>query len=180
MREILLDEFNLLIGCPRDRERAAKSEVQYFIGDLLSDTHLSISVTGISGLISCLTSLNPFHVVHRLREFAFENPYQFRFAIRFTPLEYCVESNLAAIAETARHLLQKINENETFRVTVRRRQTSLGNMDVIRAVAEEIPRTVNLDNPDKTVWVEIVGEKTGISILNERTDILSISSMEAV
>ncbi len=178
MRGISLKEFNLLVGCPKDREQAAKSEIQYFIGDLLADANLIITVTRISGLITCRTSLDPFHVVHRLREFALENPYQFRFAVRFTPLEFCVKSNLATLAEIARQLLQRINEHETFRVTVRRRQTTLENMDVIKAIAEEIPRTVNLDDPDRTIWVEIVGEMTGISVLDEGTDILSITAME--
>jgi len=177
VREVSLRAFNLLVGCPREREKAAKSEVQYFVGDLLADANLVISFTDISGLITCWTSLDPFYVVHKLQEFALENPYQFRFGVRFTPLEYCVESNLETISKTARHLLEKISENETFRVTVRRRQTNLENMEVVKAVAEEIPRIVNLDKPDKTIWVEIVGELTGISVLNERKDILSITSM---
>ncbi|MFW9959999.1 MAG: THUMP domain-containing protein [Candidatus Thorarchaeota archaeon] len=178
MRETSLRAFNLLVGCPREREKAAKSEVRYFIGDLLQDAELLISFTNVSGLITCWTSLDPFYVVHKLREFALENPYQFRFGVRFTPLEYCVESNLEVISRTARHLLGKIGENETFRVTVRRRQTNLENMEVVRAVAEEIPRKVNLDEPDKTIWVEIIGELTGVSVLNEERDILSITSMK--
>ncbi|MBN2229498.1 MAG: THUMP domain-containing protein [Candidatus Thorarchaeota archaeon] len=173
----LLREYNLLVACPRDRERAAKSEVQYFIGDLLGDEDLHISRTPISGLISCKTSLDPFEVVHRLREFAIENPYQFRYSIRFTPFEYCVESNLETIAEVARRLLEKISEDETFRVTVRRRHTNLEHMEVVEVVAHEIPRTVNLDNPDKNIWVEIVGEWTGMAILKEEDDILSIMTM---
>jgi tRNA acetyltransferase TAN1 len=177
VRECSLRTFNLLVGCPREREQAAMSEVRYFVGDLLADTELAISLTSVSGLVTCWTSLDPFYVVHRLRKFALENPYQFRFGIRFTPLEYCVESNLDVISKTARQLLGKIAENESFRVTVRRRQTDLENMDVVKVVAEEVPRKVNLDNPDKTIWIEIVGEKTGMSVLNERTDILSIKSM---
>jgi tRNA acetyltransferase TAN1 len=167
VREVSLRAFNLLIGCPREREKAAKSEVQYFVGDLLADTNLVISFTDISGLVTCWTSLDPFYVVHRLREFALENPYQFRFGVRFTPLEYCVESNLETISKTARYFLEKIDENETFRVTVRRRQTDLENIEVVMAIAEEIPRNVNLEEPDKTIWVEIVGELTGMSVLNE-------------
>jgi tRNA acetyltransferase TAN1 len=178
VREVLLSAFNLLVGCPRDREQAARSEVRYFVGDLLADTNLAVSFPNISGLITCWTCLDPFYVVHKLQELALENPYQFRFGIRFTPLEYCVESNLEAITQTARNLLVKIDANETFRVTVRRRQTALENMEVVKAVAEEIPRTVNLDKPDKTIWVEIVGEMTGMSVLNESTDILSITSMK--
>jgi len=173
----MLDEFNLLVACPRDRERAARSEIQYFIGDLMEDSNLKISKTHISGLLTCKTSLNPFEVIQKLREFALENPYQFRFAIRFTPIDLCVESDIEAIKGAARSLLEKIGEDETFRVTVRRRHTTLENMDVVVAVASEIERKVNLDNPDKIVLVEIVSDTTGISVLDDETDVLSIMTM---
>ena len=173
----VLGEFNLLVACPRDREQAARSEIQYFIGDLMEDSELKISKTHISGLLTCKTSLDPFEVVQKLREFALENPYQFRFAIRFTPIEQCVDSDIEAIKGAARKLLQKIGEDETFRVTVRRRHTNLENMDVVVAVASEIERKVNLDNPDKIVLVEIVSDTTGISVLNDETDVLSIMTM---
>jgi tRNA acetyltransferase TAN1 len=178
VREFSLNKYNLLVGCPRDREQAALSEIKYFIGDLLTDSSLMASITSISGLITCWTSLNPFHVVHKLRAFADENPYQFRFALRFTPLDYWVNADLDTISKTAKILLQEIQENETFRVTVRRRQTDLENMEVVKAIAEEIPREVNLDSPDKTIWVEIVADRAGMSVLKEKEDILSISSMK--
>lgn len=177
MRRESLREYNLLVACPRDRERAATSEIRYFIGDLLGDLELKVSRTPISGLLACETSLNPFEVIQRLREFAIENPYQFRFAIRFTPLEECVESEIEKIVDAARKLLPKIEEKESFRVTVRRRHTELENMEVVIAVAEVFPRKVNLDEPDKTVLVEIVGEWTGLSVLDEKSDILSIMTM---
>jgi len=174
---ILLGEFNLLVACPRERERAAKSEILYFIGDLIGDPELKVSNTHISGLLTCKTSLDPFEVVQKLREFALENPYQFRFAIRFTPIEVCVESNIELIQEAARNLLHKIEEDESFRVTVRRRHTDLENMDVVVAVASEIKRKVNLDKPDKIVLVEIVSDTTGVSVLEDESDVLSIMTM---
>lgn len=172
-----LQEFNILIGCPRERERAAISEVRYFIGDLLGDEELHVNRTRIIGLITCKTSLDPFEVIKDLREMARENPYQFRFAIRFTPLELCVPSKLDEIVAGAKKLLGKIPEDETFRVTVRRRHTTLENMEVVTAVADVIPRKVDLDNPDKIVWIEIVGELTGMSILQHEENILSIMTM---
>jgi tRNA acetyltransferase TAN1 len=177
VRDTSLNKFNLLVSCPRDRERAAQSEIRFFIGDLLVDSSLVVSITDISGLLTCWTSLSPFEVIHRLRVFAIENPYQFRFAIRFTPLDYCVDANLDTISKTAQILLERIEENETFRVTVRRRHTDLENMEIIKTVAEQIPRPVNLGNPDKTIWVEIVGDKAGLSVLNEKEDILSIKAL---
>jgi tRNA acetyltransferase TAN1 len=169
--------YNLLVGCPRDRERAAWSETRYFIGDLLEDAELRISRTHISGLLACQTNLDPFDVVHKLKEFALENPYQFRFAIRFTPLQFCIPSEISQIVAAAQEIHQQISDNETFRVTVRKRHTDLHTMDVVEQVAAIIDRKVDLDNPDKTVWIEIVGSWTGISVLNEENDILSIMTM---
>jgi len=167
----------MLVASPRDRERAAKSEILYFIGDLLGDSELRVAHTHISGLLACKTSLDPFDVVSRLREFALENAYQFRFAIRFTPLEECVDSNIEDIVEATKRLLSKIGEDDSFRVTVRRRHTDLENMEIVTAVAAEIPRKVNLDAPDKTVLVEVVGDWTGLSVLSSEDDILSIMTM---
>ncbi|MFW9918162.1 MAG: THUMP domain-containing protein [Candidatus Thorarchaeota archaeon] len=167
----------MLIGCPREREGAAISEVRYFIGDLLGDENLQVNRTRIIGLITCKTTLDPFEVVKSLKEMAIENPYQFRFAIRFTPLERCVNSDLEEIVNSVKELLDRIKEDETFRVTVRRRHTSLENMEVVSAIASVVDRKVDLDKPDKTVWIEIVGELTGISILDQENDILSIMSM---
>ncbi|MFX1481977.1 MAG: THUMP domain-containing protein [Promethearchaeota archaeon] len=177
MRRKRLPDYNLLVATPRDRERAAKSEIMYFVGDLLEDAEIKVVPTHISGLLACRTSLDPFDVIHRLREFAIENPYQFRFAIRFTPLEECVDSRIEDIVDATRRLLPKIGEDETFRVTVRRRHTELETMDVVTAVAAEIPRKVNLDAPDKTVLVEIVGDWTGLSVLSGEGEILSIMTM---
>ena len=169
--------YNLLVGCPRDRERAASSELRYFIGDLLEDSGFRISRTNIPGLLACRTNLDPFDVVHKLKEFALENPYQFRFAIRFTPLRICTLSDLSEIVNAVEKLYIHISENESFRVTVRKRHTELRTMEVIEKVAAVISRKVDLDNPDKTIWIEIVGAWTGISVLNEETDILSIMTM---
>lgn len=151
--------------------------MQYFVGDLLGDAQLKVFDVGIVGLIACQTKLNAFTVIERLKEMATENPYQFRFAIRFTPLEFCVPSFIDEIVKATGELLSRIGENETFRVTVRKRHTQLETMQVVTAVAAVIPRQVDLDNPDKTIWIEIVGEKTGISILDEDRDILSIMTL---
>ena len=169
--------YNLLVGCPRDREHAARSETQYFIGDLLEDSGLRISRTPVSGLLACRTNLDPFDVIHKLKEFAVENPYQFRFAIRFTPLQVCVPSEISQIVEAAKELYTQISENDSFRVTVRKRHSELHSMDVIEQVAAVVSRKVDLDTPDKIIWIEIVGSWTGISVLNEEKDILSIMTM---
>ncbi len=176
---LLLQRFNLLVGCPRERERAAKSEVQYFIGDLLDDPDILITTALGSGILTCWTNLDPFQTIHQLREFAVENPYQFRFALRFTPIEKCVTSTLDEIVSAVVELRTKILDDEKFRVTVRRRQSNLASMDVVHRVAEVISRKVDLERPDKTVWVEIIGDLSGISVLVAENDILSVRTLES-
>ncbi len=60
-------------------------------------------------------------------------------------------------------------------MTVRRRHTDLENLEVVIAVASEIQREVNLDNPDKIVLVEIVGDVTlfitGLFSLGSNTEL---------
>jgi tRNA acetyltransferase TAN1 len=128
-------------------------------------------------LIACKTGDNPFSIVHQLHDFAVENPYQFRYAIKFTPLERCVPSEIESIVKAAAEIIGKIQEKDTFRISIKKRHSNLEHMEVVTAVAEIIDRTVNLDNPDWTVWIEIVGEWTGVSILDKERDILSIMTM---
>ena len=177
MRRAFLREFNILVSTPREREQAAMSEVRYFIGDLIGDDDLSISFTNVSGLLTCRTSLNPFEVIHELSEFAEENPHQFRFAIKFTPIEKCVKSEIETIVEAAQELCSKVREDETFRVTVRRRHTDLDHMEIVGATADVISREVDLEKPDKHLWIEVIGDVTGVSVLVEEEDILSIMTM---
>jgi tRNA acetyltransferase TAN1 len=151
--------------------------VQYFIGDIIGDENLRVHLTHVSGLITCKTSLDPFLVIEKLRAIADENAYQFRYSIKFTPLELCVKSDMDSIVEAVEELLPKIGEDETFRVTVRRRHTDLQNMDVVNAAASVVSRKVDLDNPDKTILIEIVGEMAGVSVLTSEEDILSIMTM---
>ncbi len=143
----------------------------------MGDPGLKITRTNVSGLLACHTTLDPVKVVHQLREFALENPYQFRFAVRFTPLEFCIDSDMEEMVRVAKELGTKIQEEESFRVTVRRRHSTLETMEVITAVAAVISRKVNLDNPDSTLWIEIVGDWTGMSLIDPEKDILSIMSL---
>ncbi|MFX1441126.1 MAG: THUMP domain-containing protein, partial [Promethearchaeota archaeon] len=97
--------------------------------------------------------------------------------IRFTPIEKCVSTSIENIVNATKELSYKIDESDSFRVTVRRRHTELEHMEIVNAAAAVISRRVNLDQPDKTVWIEIVGEWTGVSILSQNEDILSIMTM---
>jgi tRNA acetyltransferase TAN1 len=46
-----------------------------------------------------------------------------------------------------------------------RRYTALHKIDIIKELAELIDQVVSLENPDKIVRIEILGNQAGISVL---------------
>ena len=101
----------------------------------------------------------------RRREMAEERPWEFRYVLKVTPIEIVVPTNLEEIKEAVTKLKDKISPQETFRVTVNKRATTLSSMEIIEAAASIIDRKVNLKNPDRIVQIEVLGQKAGVSII---------------
>jgi len=161
----MLKDFNLVISTYRRRENDCISELWYVLQDF-GDKKINASTTGLPGLIVAKTSLDPFEVVERIRKEAEEKPWYFRLILKIVPIERVVEADLDKIMEAARELaLEKIGKEETFRITVRKRLSTLNRDEIIDRVASVIDRKVDLKNPDKIVWIEIIGDVAGISVL---------------
>ncbi|MCW3993414.1 MAG: THUMP domain-containing protein, partial [Candidatus Bathyarchaeota archaeon] len=94
-----------------------------------------------------------------------ERPYEFRYTFRVIPIEKVVRTDLGEIERATTELVSRIEEGESFRVTVEKRFTGTSSKDIIEAVAGNIERKVDLGNPDKIVLIEVVGGLTGISII---------------
>ncbi len=170
--------FNLVVSCPRGREKGAISEIRYFLEGLLKDRNLIIERSPISGMIFVKTSFDPHFVIKKLYEFVEENPYQFSFAIRFLPIDICTEADLEKIREAAKQISKLIGANEKFRITVKKRDTQLSSHEIINVVAREIDRNVDLEHPDKIVLIEIIGHTAFFSVLENEDLILSIRKFQ--
>lgn len=168
----MLKDFNLLVTTARRSEEDACSEIWYLLGEI-GDATVKVERTGITGLIAAKTILDPFEVVEKLRQILKERPYEFRYSLRIIPIEKVVRTDLAEIRGTIIELNSKIEQNESFRVTVEKRFSSTPTNAIIEASATTIERRVDLNHPDKIILIEVVGGLTGISILKP-SDILSI------
>jgi tRNA acetyltransferase TAN1 len=149
------------------------SEMLYLLKEMLGDQSATASKTGVRGLIAAKTSLNPCDAIKKFRAILQERPYEFRYALRIIPVEKVVPTDLEEIKREATALAAKMAENETFRVTVEKRFTSLHARDFIEAAASDIQQKVNLDNPDKVLLIEVVGAWTGLSLI-EPNDVLAV------
>ncbi len=164
-RKNLLRNFNLLATTSRGNERQMCNELGYLLKEELGDSAPRVAKTGIRGLVAAETSMNPREVVEKFRGILLERPYEFRYALRIIPVERVVSTDLDEVKRAALELAVGIGENETFRVTVEKRFTSLHAQDFIESAATGIGRKVDLENPDKVLLIEVVGGLTGLSLI---------------
>jgi tRNA acetyltransferase TAN1 len=161
----LLSDFNLLATCARGNERQMIYEIMYLLKETLGDQTAEASKTGVRGLIVARTALNPADTIEKFKEILHERPYEFRYALRIIPVEKVVETSLESMGQAAAELAAGMGENESFRVTVEKRFTTLHAQEIIEAVATRVRNPVNLDSPDKVLLVEVVGKYTGLSLV---------------
>lgn len=169
----MLSEFNLLVATSRGNERNACSEIWYLLREL-GDEKPQTDRTGTIGLVVAKTEMNPVEVVQGLSRKLLESPWKFRYIQKVTPLERVVRSDLEEIEKCVSAMAEGIGREESFRITVKKRHTKLSSKEIVERTARIIERRVDLEHPDKTVHIEILGEVTGISLIKP-TDILSVA-----
>jgi tRNA acetyltransferase TAN1 len=76
-----------------------------------------------------------------------------------------VPSDPQGIEDFAVRLAESLKKDETYRITVEKRRTSISGRALIEAIAKRIDRKVDLDEPDKIVLIQILGEVTGASVI---------------
>jgi tRNA acetyltransferase TAN1 len=169
----MINGFNLIATTSRGNERPMINEILYLLKDELGDTQAQASKTKIRGLIVAKTTLDPCIVIEKFHVILKERPYEFRYALRILPIERVVPTDMEEIKHATAELAAKIGENESFRVTVEKRFTTLHTKDLIEAAAGDIKQKVNLENPDKILLIEVLGALTGLSLLNP-TEVLAV------
>ena len=169
----MISDFNLVGTTSRGNERPMCNELLYLLKDELGDAQAETSKTKIRGLIVAKTSLNPFVAIEKLRAILKGRPYEFRYALRILPVERVVPTDLEEIKRVAQELASRIGEQESFRVTVEKRFTTLHSKDIVEAAASDIKRKANMENPDHILQIEVLGASTGISLLRP-SDIISV------
>ncbi len=156
----------------RGNERQMVYELEFLL-KTAGDSEAKVDRTGIRGLVVAKTVLDPVEAVGKFRSLLQEKPYEFRYALRIIPLQKVVHTHLEEIKAAAAELTSKMAENDTFRVTVEKRFTSIHSHEIIEAVATDVKNKVDLDNPSKVLLVEVLGGFTGLSLI-KHTDIISV------
>ncbi|MEM2759841.1 MAG: THUMP domain-containing protein [Nitrososphaerales archaeon] len=156
--------FDLIVTTFRHMEHEAASEIYALLKEI-GDEQPEVIRTSVSGLLTVRTHLDPYIVIHEIRERVQEEPWNVRYLLRLIPIDVVVNTNIDEIKDAVAKLAPRILENETFRVTVEKRHSDILSADIIKNVAEVIDRKVSLDVQDWIVLVEVIGKETGISVV---------------
>lgn len=163
-----MDNFNLLVSSARGTEEEANQEMQYLLREL-GDPTPTTDFVPVSGLTVARTKLDPIMVISGLRRVLKHKPWEFRYILKVKPVEQVVPCEISAIGDAVVKRIKKVRPSETFRVSLEKRRNQISSREIIDAVAQRIPRKVELRTPDKIVLIEVMGNIAGVSIISPRS-----------
>ena len=163
---------NLIITCARHLEPETTDELSAVLAQF-GDENPEISRTSMSGVLTAKTKLVPFEVIKNIREKIVDEPWSIRYCLRIIPIEQVVDTNLEEISTQVFSLMKKVNEKESYRITIEKRNSDISSTEIISKIADNITNKVSLEEPDWIALIEILGNKTGVSVL-KNDDIFSL------
>jgi len=163
---------NLIITCARHLEPETEEEMMSILEEF-GDSDAKITITKMSGILTGETNLDPIEVVRKIKEMVLDEPWSIRYCLRIIPIQTIVETQIDEIERVVSELSNQILDDEKYRILIEKRNSELSSSEIITKVANQIKNKVSLDFPDKVILIEILGSKTGISIL-KKSDVLSI------
>ena len=155
---------NLIVTCPRNLEPEAESEIKKILNEL-DDQEPEISQTDMRGILMVNTVLEPLKIIDWIKNKINDEPWFFRYCLRIIPVQKTTDTDIDKIKQNVTSLKSIIQENDSYRITVEKRNSNMQSSQIINEIAKIIPNKVSLDEPDWVILVEIFGEKTCISIL---------------
>ena len=162
---------NLIITSSRHLESDASKEMSEIL-DELGDSKATVEISDLSGILTATTSLDPFLVVKKIREKILDEPWMIRYCLRVIPLLETVYTTKEDIVNSVLSHVNVMQLQDTYRITVEKRHSEISTSEIINEVADKIQNKVSLEKFDWIILIEILGKKTGITILKD-VDILS-------
>ena len=163
---------NLIITCARHLEPETKKELRDILEEF-GDSDVQVSITNMSGILTAKTKLEPVEVVRKIKEMLLDEPWSIRYCLRIIPIQKVIETKIEEIEKTVTDISKQISDGETYRISIEKRNSDLSSQEIISKIASKIKNKVSLEFPDKVILIEILGDKTGISIL-KKVDVLSV------
>jgi len=157
---------NLIITCARSLESETKNEISKIL-DELGDQEPEILNVGMRGILMVNTIIEPSKIIDYVKNKIIEEPWLIRYCLRIIPIQMITETEIDKIKQNVIKLKDTIQKNDSYRITIEKRNTDISSTEIITEIANIFPNKVSLNQPDWIVLIEILGNDTGISILKD-------------
>ena len=157
---------NLIITCARSLESETKNEMSKIL-DELGDQEPEILNVGMRGILMVNTVIEPSKIIDYVKNKMIEEPWLIRYCLRIIPIQMITETEIDKIKQNVIKLKDMIQKNDSYRITIEKRNTDISSTEIITEIAKIFPNKVSLNQPDWIVLIEILGNDTGISILKD-------------
>ena len=157
---------NLLVTCARNLETETKNEIGKILTEL-GDQEPEILNVGMRGILMVNTSIEPSKIIDCVRDKITEEPWLIRYCLRIIPIQSITETEMSTITKNVIELKDVIQQNDSYRITIEKRNTNMSSTEIIGEIAKTFSNKVSLNQPDWMILIEILGDKTGISILKD-------------
>ncbi|MFX1346395.1 MAG: THUMP domain-containing protein [Promethearchaeota archaeon] len=146
---------------------------------ICGDNYPIISKLTFPGLISVLTNIDAKKVIQKIRQILKKDPHFFQYILKIIPIDFICETNTKTITNIIQnHSKNFIKEGDTFKIVIKRRKhEKIERNFMIERIASNINNKVDLDNPDKIIRLEVLGNFCGVSFL-EKNDIIRVGALQ--
>ena len=135
--------------------------------DELGDQEPEIVNVGMRGILMVNTIIEPSKIIGWIKNKVIDEPWLIRYCLRIIPIQRMIDTDIDKIKQNVTKLSNVIQKNNSYRITIEKRNTNVSSNEIITEIAKIFPNKVSLNQPDWIVLIEILGNKTGISILKE-------------
>jgi len=168
--------YNLLVTFHGNQKGHSEREVRDRMKDLGAYVE-RLETCEVEGVFLLQVGGDSRVLVSQLKRMCREDPVDFQYTHHWVPIERWVPSERSVIREAALELGKGIGEKETWMMHLHKRHIQEHYDDLIYYLTEPLNRgTVNLEDPDRILAVEILGKNTGVSLLN-RHELLDVNKV---
>jgi len=167
---------NLIVTCSRNFEEETKNEIKNIL-DKLGDKTPEVTITDLSGILTVKTSIGLDSIIRKIKQILDDEPWSVRYSLRIIPIQGISTTNIDAIVSEMKKLTSIIQEHESFKIVVEKRNSDISSKEIISEIAKDLQNKVSMENPDWILLVEILGEKSGVSVVKEDS-IISVQKIK--
>jgi tRNA acetyltransferase TAN1 len=162
-------EANLLVTYDRGNRSPAHYEVKQVL-KRVGEENPRFLHSRVRGLFSIFIQMDPKEVTKKLDTLCREDPSQFWYTYHWVPVEKWCPSTIKEMSVIVKQFAERILPEERWKISLNKRfYKKYHTQELVEHLAEHVDRpNVDLENPDKTIRIEILGDEAALSLLEPR------------